>query len=86
MLLLQLMKTPDFDRERSEKKIALNDFLKYYNEDLPSEFPRASLPFLREFRKTYPNLFKGENSWSLDHHRKKFMDWRPQRTKSLTQQ
>jgi len=85
MLLLQLMKAPDLDRERSEKKLALTDFLKYYNEDLPSEFPRASLPFLREFRKTYPGLFKGEDSWSLDQHRKKFMDWRPQRIGSLNQ-
>ena len=77
------MKTLDLDIERSEEKHSLADFLKLYNEDLPIEFPKASESFLREFRKTYPGLFKGENTWSLDHHRKKFMDWRPQRTKSL---
>jgi len=75
------MKTPDLDRERSERKLSLTDFLKSYNKDLPDGFPPASLPVLREFRKTYSGLFKGENTWSLDKHRKKFMDWRPQRTR-----
>ena len=41
------------------------------------------LIYNQEFKKTYPTLFKGEDMWSLDRHRKKFMDWRPQRTKSL---
>jgi len=75
------MKTPDLDKERSEERLSIREFLKYYNEDLPSAFPRASIPFLTEFKKTYPALFKNEDSWSLDQHRKKFMDWRPQRTK-----
>jgi hypothetical protein len=78
------MKDIDLDKERSEKLLSLNDFLKSYNENLPLEFPRASIIFLREFRKTYPTLFKDEDGWSLDLHRKKFMDWRPQRMKSLT--
>jgi len=77
------MKTPDEDRIRSEKKLSLHKFLESYNEKLPPEFPRASLPFLREFKKTYPALFAGKDSWSLDQHRKKFMDWRPQRTRTL---
>ena len=83
MVSFLLMKALDLDKERCERDLSLTDFLKYYNENLPSEFPRASLPFLREFRKTYPGLFKSEGTWSLDRHRKKFMDWRPQRTKSL---
>ncbi|MEK7135801.1 MAG: hypothetical protein AAB831_01420 [Patescibacteria group bacterium] len=49
--------------------------MKSYNEDLPSQFPRASLPLLREFRKTHTTLFNGNDSWSLDQHRKKVMDW-----------
>ena len=79
------MKTHDPDKERSEEKLSLADFLKSYNENLPSKFPNASLPFLKEFQKTYPRLFKDDNLWSLIEHRKKFMDWRPQRTKSLPQ-
>jgi len=77
------MKTIDVDKERSEQMLSISDFLRAYNENLPEIFPRASLLFLREFRKTYPNLFKEEDSWSLELHRKKFMDWRPQRIKSL---
>jgi len=77
------MKAPDLDRERCERKLSINDFLKSYNENLPARFPRASLTFLREFKKTYPALFNGSETWSLDRHRKKFMDWLPQRTKTL---
>lgn len=77
------MKAIDVDKERSEKLLSMDDFMKLYNKDLPSDFPRASTLFLREFKKTYPGLFKSENGWSLDQHRKKFMDWRPQRIGSL---
>ena len=83
MVSFLLMNALDLDKERCERNLSLTDFLKYYNENLPSAFPRASHLFLREFKKTYPGLFKGEDMWSLDRHRKKFMDWRPQRIKSL---
>jgi hypothetical protein len=76
------MKSPDPDKERSERKLSINEFLKFYNEGLPSSFPTASILFLKEFRKTYSGLFDGENSWSLDKHRKRFMDWRPQHTRT----
>ncbi len=69
------MRLPDLDRERSEKSLSFGEFMKSYNEDLPSQFPRASLPLLREFRKTHTTLFNGNDSWSLDQHRKKVMDW-----------
>ena len=69
------MKLPDLDRIRSEKSLSFGDFLKSYNEGLPTEYPRASLALLREFRKTHTSLFKTDNLWSLDQHRKKVMDW-----------
>ena len=69
------MKLPDLDRLRSEKSLSFGDFLKSYNADLPADFPRASLALLREFKKSHTSLFKGENVWSLDQHRKKVMDW-----------
>ena len=78
------MKERDFDKERSEQTLSIEDFKKRYNEDLPSDFPTASITFLKQFKKTYPALFKDESLWSLDRHRKKFMDWRPQRIKSLS--
>lgn len=77
------MKGPDLDRERSEKKLTLPEFLKTYNTDLPTQFPRASLPLLREYRKTYAGQFKDGELWSLDLHRKKFMDWLPAHLKSM---
>lgn len=69
------MRLPDLDKERSEKSLSFGDFMKSYNEDLPSQFPRASLVLLKEFRKAHLTLFKDGNSWSLDQHRKKVMDW-----------
>lgn len=76
------MKLPDVDRLRSEKSLSFGDFLKSYNEDLPLQFPRASLPLLREFRKAHAPLFKGDNAWSLDQHRKKVMDWLTSRSRA----
>jgi hypothetical protein len=75
------MKTPDLDKERSEEKLSVGDFLLSYNDDLPSEFPRASLSLLREFKETYPSLFKDGDTWTLGQHRKRLMDWLPQRLK-----
>jgi hypothetical protein len=76
------MKGPDSDKIRSEEKHALLDFLKIYNKGLPQQFPKASLALLEEFKKAYPSQFKNDGSWSLDLHRKKFMDWLPAYLKS----
>lgn len=75
MVSLAVMRLPDLDKERSEKSLTFSDFMKSYNEGLPLQFPRASLALLREFRKAHAALFKDNNSWSLDQHRKKVMDW-----------
>ncbi len=77
------MKMPDLDRARSEKRVSLAEFLRSYNEKLPEQFPRASLPLLRVYKQQYPGLFKEDGLWSLDVHRKKFMDWLPMHLKSL---
>jgi hypothetical protein len=77
------MKAPDLDRERSERKIAIADFLKTYNAGLPESFPRASLSLLMEYKRHYPSQFKEGELWSLDLHRKKFMDWLPMHLKSI---
>lgn len=70
------MRTPDLDRERSEKKRSLVDFLALYNENLPEAFPKASTGLLEEFRSIHKALFsRGGNVWSLDQHRRKVMDW-----------
>lgn len=78
---MKAMKLPDVDRLRSEKLLSFSDFLKSYNENLPTQFPRASLALLREFRRVHEALFKNDNLWSLDQHRKKVMDWLTTKTR-----
>jgi len=75
------MKAPDLDKERSERKVTLPDFLKTYNKGLPEAFPRVSSALLQEFKKSYPSQFK-DDLWSLELHRKKVMDWLPMYLKS----
>ena len=69
------MRTPDHDRERSEKKRTLVDFLALYNENLPLAFPRVSEDLLKEFRTGHMGLFPAGKGWTLDQHRRKVMDW-----------
>ena len=75
------MKGPDVDRERSERKHSLAEFLALYNEGLPPAFPRATAALLAEYENQYAGQFK-DGLWSLDLHRKKFMDWLPGYLKS----
>jgi len=63
----------------SEARTSLADFIKSYNKGLPASFPRSSVALLNEFRSSHPLFFKHGNLWSLDEHRKKIMDWLPQR-------
>lgn len=70
---------PDLEKERSEKILSIEEFLKAYNTDLPDTFPRVSHELLVEFRETYPSFFKIQEHWTLGQHRKKVMDWLPRR-------
>ena len=76
------MRGPDLDRERSEQKHSLAEFLALYNDGLPVAFPRATTTLLAEFKSQYPGQFK-DDLWSLELHRKKVMDWLPGYLKSL---
>lgn len=76
------MKAPDLDKIRSEKSLSFGEFMKSYNDDLPSQFPRATLALLREFKKFHSSLFKSDGLWSLDQHRKKVMDWITSKTRT----
>lgn len=77
MVLLYTMKTSNFRIQRSGEEVNLADFVKFYNEDLPSGYPHASVKFLLEFKDSHPKLFKDSNMWSLVKHRKQLMDWLP---------
>ncbi len=80
------MKLPDLDKARSEKSLTPAQFLSAYNENLPTAFPPATQPLLKEFKKAHTGLFKADNAWSLDQHRKKVMDWLTSRARISTPQ
>lgn len=61
--------------EISQKQVSLAEFLASYNQNIPTGFPHASVAILNKFRGTHPMLFKGGNTWSIDQHRKRVMDW-----------
>jgi len=44
---------------------------------MPTNFPQVREEDLLKFKKEHEPLFKKGNTWSLDQHRKKVMDWLP---------
>lgn len=64
----------------SEMRMTLADFLKSYNKTLPAGFPKASTALLKKYKEAHPLFFKHGDSWSLDEHRKKIVDWLPPRS------
>ncbi len=84
MKVLTNIKPIDLEKERSEKKRSIDDFIVSYNKNLPADFPHATLSASLEFKRLHPSFFKGNSSWSLEHHRKKYMDWLPQYIKSIS--
>lgn len=73
------MKRFDAERELNEALTPISAFAETYNKTLPLGFPRASEKILREFQAAYPLLFKNGGGWSIDKHRKRFMDWHSSR-------
>jgi len=69
------VKRIDKQRELNEALTPLSRFAETYNETLPLGFPHASNKALQKFQTSYPLLFKNDNSWSINKHRKRFMDW-----------
>ncbi|OGZ62756.1 MAG: hypothetical protein A3H51_00585 [Candidatus Spechtbacteria bacterium RIFCSPLOWO2_02_FULL_38_8] len=61
--------------EFNQEQVELAVFLRKYNKELPESFPRATTVALKEFKITHPSLFKRNNMWSVDQHRKRVMDW-----------
>ena len=65
----------DLELELNKVGTSLLVFMDTYNKTMPDNFPRATPAAMKEFRRNYPLLFKNTEEWSLDRHRKKFMDW-----------
>jgi hypothetical protein len=71
------MKRRDLELEQNQTKTDIIVFLEAYNKSVPQNFPRASAKALRAFQTSNPSLFKAGDEWSIELHRKKFMDWLP---------
>jgi hypothetical protein len=61
------------DLNFAEKSLSV--FVQYYNQNIPSQFPRASVEALETFKEAHPELFKDGPEWTIDKHRKRLMDW-----------
>lgn len=74
MVVLGPMKSVNKELEANQAYVSQASFSKTYNKLIPDWYPQATESKLNEFRSTYPLLFK-EDGWSIDKHRKRFMDW-----------
>ncbi|OGZ58221.1 MAG: hypothetical protein A3F94_02520 [Candidatus Spechtbacteria bacterium RIFCSPLOWO2_12_FULL_38_22] len=63
--------------ELNQIQVSLAEFLRTYNKNIPTGFPRVTTTALKKFQTTHPALFKRNNMWSIDQHRKKVIDWFP---------
>ncbi|MDP3997264.1 MAG: hypothetical protein Q8P73_02055 [bacterium] len=50
-------------------------FIEYYNSNIPNNFPSATHKTLDIFQTQHPSLFKKDDKWVINKHRKKYMDW-----------
>ena len=62
----------------SELLVTLDEFLGLYNKTIPEGYPKASKALLEKFKSEHESLFTHGQSWSLDQHRKRILDWLPQ--------
>jgi hypothetical protein len=60
-----------------EDQITLKQFLESFNKNMPSTFLQVTEADLLKFKEAHEGLFKNGESWSLDQHRKKIIDWLP---------
>jgi len=74
---MEAMKNTLKELKLNEIPLSLSEFLKSFNQNMPLNFPRASEGRLIKFKKEHESLFQKDNTWSLDMHRKKVMDWLP---------
>lgn len=80
ILLALWYRVPVKEKKNNEQDVnfvgaTTDDFVKYYNENIPKSYPRATMKILRKFQSLYPSLFKENGEWTINKHRKKLMDW-----------
>jgi len=74
---MQVMKNNPLEIKLNEIPLSLPQFLESFNQNMPANFPQASAEILLKFKKEHEILFRKGDTWSLDQHRKKVMDWLP---------
>lgn len=70
-----MVKKINKDLEMNQAKTSLAVFMGKYNISIPNSFSQATEEVLNRFQATHPSLFKGIDTWSIEKHRKRFMDW-----------
>ena len=66
------------DKERqelNETPVTLAVFLESFNQNIPTDFSRATVRTLKKFQEVHLALFKHKDAWSITRHRKKLIDW-----------
>ena len=71
------MKNNPQEIKLNEIPLSLSEFLKSFNQNMPANFLQVSEEQLKKFKKEHEILFRKSDTWSLDQHRKKVMDWLP---------
>jgi hypothetical protein len=69
------MKKRDIQKELNEARTTIAVFMESYNKSVPEGFPISSMKLLQKFKEQRQTLFKNGDEWSIDKHRKHFMDW-----------
>ena len=69
------MRRRNIEQEQNRVGVSNSVFVDLYNRTIPQGFPRATEEMLVKFEISHPLLFKKTGMWSIDKHRKRFMDW-----------
>jgi hypothetical protein len=79
-VILKPVKKYALEEKTSQEQLSLQDFMASYNTTMPASFPRVTVALLEKFKESHEALFKTGDTWSLDIHRKKLIDWIPRNT------
>jgi hypothetical protein len=71
------MKKYGEEEKINQAQITLQEFMKSFNQNMPLSFPKATVALLQKFKAAHASLFAHGDTWSLDFHRKKVIDWLP---------
>lgn len=74
---MKTLTKPPKEPKTHEDQITLKEFLISFNKNMPATFLQVTEADLLKFKSAHETLFKHGNSWSLDQHRKKIIDWLP---------